>query len=105
MITVDPVERITVKQLIDHKWFRNDTESTDASTQSPIESTKLNEQALELCARMHQSDHSQVMVNLNDLVQMRFNVRHVYGYHSATYWLIMQHWDHFKVSITKLVQC
>ena len=57
---------------------------------------KLEDNALNECLLLHSHEVQA------DIVQLRYNIRHRFCYQTATYWLIKENFDSFKVSFAYL---
>ncbi len=95
MLKVSPVERASVKQILSHQWLQQQQQEVKKMALKTSEDSVdgLNEAALKECLMLHSHEVQ------NDIVQMRFNIlSNKFGYHTATYWLIKENFEQYKVS-------
>lgn len=99
MLEKNPLERITVKQILRHRWidWQINTAATiqlmeriDSSVTIDDFDDRLNPTALHECFQLHSNE-------VDDIIVLRFNIRYKFCYQTATYWLIKENFANFKV--------
>lgn len=99
MLEKDPMKRITVKNILRHRWILNEIctttvqrfEQIDTSTMNEI-NDKLDDLVLRDCYQLHSNE-------VDDIIELRYNIRYKFCYQTATYWLIKENYSEFKVII------